>query len=152
MKRLTVSACAALVACAALALKAEEAKKVELKCPVSGAAAKADKTVEFNGGKVQFCCDNCPKAFSADTAKYATKANAQLIQSGQAKQVKCPLSGGKLNPDTKVSVAGVDVQFCCNMCKGKVTAAKDDAQLALVFSNDAFKKGFEVAKEKEKDQ
>ena len=150
MKRFTASACAALIACAALALRAEEAKKVELKCPVSGQAAKADHTVDFNGGKVQFCCDKCPKAFSADTAKFATKANAQLIASGQAKQVKCPLSGGKLNPEAKKTVASVEVQFCCNMCKGKVEKAQGDDQLALVFSNEAFKKGFEIKKEEAK--
>jgi hypothetical protein len=145
MKRITALACSALVVCAAFSLQAEE-KKAELKCPVSGAAAKMDHAVEHNGGKVYFCCDKCPEAFKADTAKFATKANAQLVASGQAKQVKCPLSGGKLNPEAKVTVASTEVQFCCNNCKGKVAAAKGDEQLNLVFSDAAFKKGFEVKK------
>ena len=28
-------------------------------CPFSGGEIKADKTVEFKGAKVAFCCDNC---------------------------------------------------------------------------------------------
>ena len=88
------------------------------------------------------------KAFiiAADTAKFAGKANAQLVQSGQAKQVKCPLSGGKLNPEQKTTVAGVEVGFCCDKCKGKVEGATGDEQLNLVLSDAAFKKGFEIKK------
>jgi len=109
------------------------------------AAAKADKSVSYKGGKVFFCCDNCPKKFDAE--KNATAANHQLVQSGQAKQAKCPLSGGDLNPDTKIKVAGAEVSFCCNMCKGKVNDAKGDAQIEMVFSNKAFEKaGFKVGK------
>jgi YHS domain-containing protein len=109
------------------------------------AAAKADKSVSYKGGKVFFCCDNCPKKFDAE--KNATAANHQLVQSGQAKQAKCPLSGGDLNADTKIKVAGAEVAFCCNMCKGKVMEAKGDAQIDMVFSNKAFEKaGFKVGK------
>jgi hypothetical protein len=150
MKRFTALAGAALIACAAFGLRAAEESKVELKCPVSGQPAKADKTLEHNGATVEFCCENCPKAFKADTAKFAAKANAQIVLSGQAKQVKCPLSGGKLNPEMKSTVAGVEVQFCCDKCKGKVDAAKGDEQANLVLSDAAFKKGFEVKKAEEK--
>ena len=67
---------------------------------MSGKAVDATKTVEFNGGKVAFCCENCPKAFNADSAKFAAKANLQLVQSGQLKQVKCPLTGKPTAPPT----------------------------------------------------
>ncbi|MBX3444444.1 MAG: YHS domain-containing protein [Planctomyces sp.] len=148
MKRITALASVAVLLCAAIGLRAEEEKKKDdLKCPVSGAKVKMDQTVEHNGAKVYFCCENCPKAFKADTAKYAVKANAQIVASGQATQVKCPLSGGKLNPDAKSTVSGVEVQFCCNNCKGKVDKATGDDQLALVFSDEAFKKGYDVGKE-----
>ena len=109
-----------LFACAAFAIAAEE-KKADLKCPVSGAPAKTEHAVNFNGGKVYFCCGN-----------------------GQATQTKCPLSGGKVNAAQKVTVAGVEVQFCCMNCKGKVEKATGDEQAKLVFSDAAFKKGFEV--------
>ena len=90
--------------------------------------------------------ENDRVAFKADTAKYATKANHQLVETKQAKLTACPLTGGKLNPETKIQVAGLDVCFCCNNCKGKVEKAKGDEQLDLVFGDKAFEKGFKVEK------
>ena len=67
--------------------------------------------------------------------------------SGKAKQAKCPLSGGDLNKETEISIAGAKVQFCCNNCKGKAEKAKGDEQVNLVFGADAWKKGgFKVGK------
>ena len=110
-------------------------------------AAKADKTRDYRDGKVFFCCDNCPKKFDADKKSFATKANAQLVQTEQAKQAKCPLTGKDLDKDTEITVSGAKVQFCCNNCKGKVEKAKGDEQLELVFSDKAFEKaGFKVEK------
>jgi hypothetical protein len=35
-------------------------KQVEqTNCPISGTAIKADKTIEFKGASIAFCCDNC---------------------------------------------------------------------------------------------
>jgi YHS domain-containing protein len=143
MKLFSSLAVLGLFATAALGFAADE-KKDELKCPVSGKPALKEKAVDFNGGKVYFCCENCPKAFEKDSAKYAEKANAQLILSGQATQTKCPLSGGKINPEKTATVSGVEVKFCCEKCQGKVQAAKGDEQAKLVFSNENFKKGWEV--------
>lgn len=42
-------------------------------CPVSGKAIVADKVVEHEGKKVYFCCENCPKAFAKDPAKFLAK-------------------------------------------------------------------------------
>jgi len=127
---------------------AADVKLDGVKCIVAAKnAAKADKTRDYKGGKVFFCCDNCPKKFDEDTKAFATKANAQLVQTGQAKQAKCPISGEALNKDTEITVAGAKVQFCCNMCKGKVEKAEGDAQLDLVFGDKAFEKaGFKVEK------
>src|SRR5689334_5578476 len=77
-------------------------KKVTPKCPVSGNKIDKDASVDFNGGKVYFCCNNCPTKFKDDTDKFAAKANFQLYVTGQAKIVKCPFSGEKLNTDTKI--------------------------------------------------
>src|SRR5260221_5220632 len=83
---------AASVALLATSLYAADAIKLDgIKCPVAGTkAAKAGTEVDYKGGKVFFCCDNCPKAFAADKAKFAEKANHQLAATKQAKQVKCP--------------------------------------------------------------
>ncbi len=148
MKRFAAALCLLMVAGFVVA---EEAKKFEQKCVVSGGAAKEDKTVEYKGGKVYFCCENCPKAFEKDVKKYSTKANHQLVATGQAKQAKCPLSGGKLNAEKTVKVGGVEVQFCCEKCQGAVAKAEGDAQIELVFSDTAFEKaGYEVPKKEEK--
>jgi len=126
---------------------AAEEKKDPLKgitCPISGKAVKAGATADYKGGKLYFCCGGCSGAFAKDTAKHAAKANHQLVATGQAKQTGCPLTGNKLNPATVISVGNVKVCFCCNGCKGKVTAAKGDEQLELVFGK-KFDKAFKVS-------
>lgn len=135
----------AVFAVGLIAIAAEETKFKAL-CPLSGKAVLEDKTADYKGAKVQFCCPNCPGAFSKDPAKFAVKANHQLAGTGQFVQTKCPLSGGKLNPEQFVTVSDVKVQFCCENCKGKVDAAKGDEQLSLVFADKAFDKGFELKK------
>lgn len=130
-------------------LTAEEKDKLNgAKCPISGKAAVADHTAAYRDAKVYLCCGGCPDAFTKDKAKYSTKANHQLVQTGQAKQEKCPLSGGELNADAVATVAGVKVTFCCNNCKGKVEKAEGDEKLELAFADKAFDKGFKVAKKK----
>lgn len=115
-------------------------KKIDCKCPVSGAPAKEASAVAYKGANVYFCCNNCPKAFAANTEKFAAKANAQLLQTAQAVQVACPLSGKACNPEKTAEVAGVKVAFCCDGCKGKTEKAAAADALAMVFG--AFDKGF----------
>jgi YHS domain-containing protein len=121
------------------------ADKVSLegvKCLVAGAKdAKAENSVDYLEGKVYFCCQNCPKAFANDKAKFATKANHQLVATKQYEQGVCPFSGGKLDPSTSIEIAGTKVAFCCNNCKGKAEKMKDDEKLESVFGEKAFAKG-----------
>ncbi len=113
------------------------------KCPVSGKPVKADDWLAFDGGKVYFCCENCPTAFKKDTSKYAAKAHLQMVQTGQLKEVACPLTGKPLNPSTAIDVGGVQVAFCCNTCKGKVQKASGDDQINMVFKD--VSKGYKPA-------
>jgi hypothetical protein len=142
----------AALACAVLFVATLAAADVQLKgvkCLLNPkAGAKAEQSVEYKEGKVFFCCGNCLKKFKGDTAKFAGAANSQLVATKQYKQKACPLTGGKLNPTTAIKVGAVKVAFCCNNCKGKAEKASGDDQLQLVFSDKAFKKGFEVAKKK----
>ncbi len=133
--------------------KAEKAKDplAGAKCPVSGEEISKDSHVDYKGGKLYFCCNGCAAKFQKDKAKYAIKANYQLVATGQAKQKGCPLSGGKLNAATKTKVCGVDVAFCCNHCQAKVKEAKEEKQLELVFGGKNFDKAFEVKNEVKKD-
>src|SRR3972149_4032660 len=118
----TLSVAVALMfACAAISAEkdAKEKKAYEPKCPVSGKAGSKDHVVKHNGGDVQFCCGNCPAEFEKNTAKYAVKANMQLLGTKQDKEVKCPLTGKALNGETVTEVDGLKVCFCCNGCKAK---------------------------------
>ncbi len=148
MKRISL-----LLVTLAFAMTSAYAADVKLdgvKCIVAtGKPANAEKSRDYKGGKVYFCCDNCPKAFDGDQAKYSTKANAQLVQTAQAKQGKCPISGQDVDTTKELTVGGAKVQFCCDMCKGKVEKASDEDKLKLCFSDEAFKKGeFKVEKAK----
>ena len=157
MKKLLAGvACLTIAAFSLQAVHSEDAAKketeeVKLLCPVSGKPVQMDKFVAYKGGKVYLCCGGCPAVFKKDPAKYAVKANHQLVASGQYVETGCPISGGKLNPETAITLAGVKVAFWCNNCKGKVEGEKDaDAQMELVFSDKAFEKGFKPKKSAKK--
>lgn len=136
---------------------ADEIKLDGVKCVMNPkAAAKAEKSVDYRGGKVFFCCDNCPKAFAkkieAGDKVVAAKANAQLVATGQAKQSNCPISGAPLNEEQTIKVAGAAISFCCPDCKAKVMNMEGDEQLLAAFGDEAFKKaGFVVAGEDKDD-
>lgn len=130
---------AAVFGCCAAAAAADAP---QLKCPVCGLATTKNHVAEHHGGKVYFCGDPCAKAFAANAKKFTAKANVQMIQSGQFKQVDCPLEGYTLNPVTAIEVAGVKVLFCCKGCRNVVALAKKEDQIDLVFNDKAFKKGF----------
>lgn len=141
------------VALLAVSLVAAEIKLEGVKCVMNPKAnAKMEKSLEYKGGKVFFCCDNCPKGFTskikAGDEVVAAKGNKQLIQTGQAKQQKCPFTGGPMKE--KLTVAGAEIQFCCNNCKGKAEKMEGDKQLVALFGDKAYKKaGFEVGEKKE---
>ena len=117
-----------------------------LKCPISGKKVVADKTKDYKDGQVYFCCPGCPGQFDASNEEHAAKGNYQLAATGQYKLEKCVLTGGKLNPATKIAVgyAEVAICFCCNNCKGKAEKAED--QVSFLFANKTFDKGYKLAK------
>ena len=85
---LVALAAAALVWGSALVAQEKKAaddaeKKFTATCPVSGGPAKEASSVKFRGKNLYFCCDNCPKAYRADRAKFRAKANRQLLETGQ---------------------------------------------------------------------
>lgn len=134
----------ALVACVTMINAEDKADSLSgVTCPVSGKKINPEATADYKDGKVYFCCPGCPGAFAGNTTKFATKANHQLVATGQYVEKACPLAGKKLNPETAVDVGGVEVSFCCNGCKGKVEKAEGDAKLDLVFADAPFAKGFE---------
>ena len=133
----------ALLAIGTVAIAAVKAPG-DVKCPVSGGPAKADKSAKYDGGNVYFCCGNCPKTFQADPTKFAAKAHQQMVATGELKQKGCPFSGKPVNPSTMLSIGDAEVGFCCNVCKGKVEKASADEQVDMVFKD--ISKGFQAAK------
>jgi YHS domain-containing protein len=140
--------CVAILLVAAATVVAADVELKDVKCVVADKAADMEKSADYKGGKVYFCCGNCASKFAGDTKKFATKANHQLVATKQFEQKSCPFSGGDLNPETALKLAGVKVAFCCNNCKGKVDSAEKDAKkLELVFNDKAFAKGFKKKSE-----
>ena len=145
MKRFLAMFCAVLIT--AVAVNVNAGPKLDgVKCPVSGKKVLADKTVDYKGGKVYFCCPGCPGAFAKSTTKFAAKANHQLVQTGQFKQAKCPLAGRAVNPDKTSDVAGVKVGVCCGGCLAKLGKIED--KITTVFNDATFAKSFVKVKAK----
>lgn len=129
-----VFAWAAVLSFAGATLAGDEAK-----CPVSGKPIDKSVSIDYEGAKLYFCCDGCPDGFAAKKEKLAAKANLQLVQTKQAVQVGCPMSGEACGDATE-TVEGVKVCFCCENCSGSVAKAEDKVESA--FGEKAFAKGF----------
>ncbi len=127
-------------------LRAADEKAPALKCPVSGHPATTDHAVDYDGGKVYFCCDDCPKEFAKDKDKFAAKAHHQMVATGQLVEAKCPLTGRPINAEMTVTIDGVPVAFCCANCKKKIEAMAADQQVETVFKD--VSKGYKLADKK----
>jgi hypothetical protein len=127
--------------------KTDAKSKTEVKplCAVTGKAIDRKIAIEYKSGEVYFSSPEAMKKFQDDVEKYAAKANLQLVVTGQARQTACPLMGKPVVPGKSVVVAGVRVELCCDMCKTKVTKAKPDEQLEMIFGK-GFDKGYTVKK------
>jgi YHS domain-containing protein len=119
-----------------------------IKCLLDGEAqVVADAAVDYRGGKVYFCCEHCADEFKSKmsdaTSDLLTKANHQLVVTGQFVQTACPLTGKPVAAGMTADVGGVKVAFCCGSCQGAVQSQPDLAgKVQKVFSNAAFEKGF----------
>ncbi|MEZ6137231.1 MAG: hypothetical protein R3C53_20265 [Pirellulaceae bacterium] len=143
---------------ASLSIAASGVSLEGVKCLIAASKdAKEDKASEWKEGDVFFCCDNCKSKFEKMTKgekeELAPKANAQLVATKQYEQKACPFTGGKLNSETKIKVAGAEVAFCCNNCKGKAEKMKEDEQVKEIFGEKAFKNAkFEPVKKEKEDK
>lgn len=123
--------------------KEGKARKQEITCPVMGGKINPEISVDYKDGKIYFCCADCVGEFKEHTAKYAAKANAQLVSTKQYVQKACPLTGRPVAEGKQSEVAGIAVGVCCGGCQSKINGAdNDDERLRLVFSDAAFEKGF----------
>lgn len=117
-----------------------------IKCMMCKMPVSEQTAADYKGGKVYFGCAGCVDEFKKNTAKYAAAANAQLVATKQARQRACPMMGKPCKKDVTAKVAGVTVAFCCARCKSSVAKLDEKAQIAKIFGEDGFKKGFEIVK------
>ena len=115
-----------------------------IKCPVMGSrGASAKHSVDYLDGKIYLCCPRCLQKFSDANDKYSTKANHQLVVTGQYVQTRCPSGANIENSNHKLKVAGVEVVFCDEEEMKKVAdAANDELKIRQVFASTAFEKAF----------
>ncbi len=117
-------------------------------CMMTKKDVKKEQAVAYRDAEVYFCCPKCKGNFEKDTAKFAVKANQQLVQTKQFVQTKCPFSGEDVDAAQKVKIGEVEVSFCCENCVKKVNGEKDDeAKAKLVFGDESFEKGFAKAED-----
>ncbi|MFK7770024.1 MAG: hypothetical protein AB8B55_22640 [Mariniblastus sp.] len=121
-----------------------------IKCIVNGKkSAEPESFVEYQGGKVYFCCSHCVETFKEDLklkkeAKYTMMANHQLVVTGQFVQKGCPMSGSAIEENLTAKVGATKVGFCCEGCRDKVANAETlEEKAKMVFSHAAFKNAFE---------
>lgn len=104
---------------------------INAKCPVSDKDVDPTKVLLFAGKSfgVGFCCDNCPKAFEKDPAKYLAKitpaaAPKAAAPAAPAKIVntKCPRTGNPVNAALTAVHDGKTIGFCSEECQGKFKA------------------------------
>lgn len=115
-----------------------------VKCVVDG-DRNADEQfkVEHADGEIYFCCKGCSATFEANAADYHTRANHQLVVTGQYQQTACPVAGEDFDLAQTAKVGGVEVAFCCASCKSMIDSAADlPAKAELVFGTVAFKRAF----------
>ena len=119
-------------------------------CPISGNPISEDASAKHLDGRVFFCCERCLAAFEKTPAKYAPKANFQLVATEQYRQKGCPMSGKPTKVGTEIAAAvgeaEVEVGFCCKNCRGAAAGKEGDERLQMLFGKKAFAKAFEVAK------
>ncbi len=137
--RLAALACSLVIATTgSVVALAETLDLTGIHCLFADKAVNPEKSADYKDGKVYFCCGNCLGKFKESPEEVCIQRHMQLVATKQYVQKSCPLSGGPLNPDTKLKVGDADVTFCCNNCKGKVAGAEPAEQLEMGFSDKAF--------------
>jgi YHS domain-containing protein len=114
-------------------------------CPVSGQklGSMGDPIIHVTaeGREVRFCCDGCPKKFTAEPAKYLAKIDEKIIAAQTAFYPlhTCAVSGEELVKGEAVDYVYGNrlVRLCCHDCErgvkrspDKVLAKLDEAVVA----------------------
>ena len=127
--------------------RADDAKSdSDMKCPVSGKPASKDHAVDYDGGKVYFCCDDCPKAFQKDPSKYAAKAHLQMALTGQLDANRLPLQPQAGQPREDSRCRRREGRLLLRRLREGVEGMSQDDLIKKVFTD--ISKTFKVAESK----
>lgn len=103
----------------------------------------ADYAIEFNGGSLFLCCQQCRNEFDRTVPEQVCAANRQLVRTGQFAQTACPFSGRPVLDGATTKIGDLEIGFCNLGCRDKVRDAADDgARTGMVFGEQAFANGF----------
>lgn len=134
---------------ATLTLPQPQVDLTGIKCVVQGErSAIQTATVGYKNGRIYLCSDHCAEAFKQDVelaadARFAVKANHQLVLTGQYVQKVCPISGKAVDEIHNLTIAAVEIGFGCAQCRAKVSELETiEEKVALLFSDEAFEKAF----------
>ena len=115
-----------------------------IKCVVSGKTVTRDCVAAYKKGNVYFDCNSSRLEFLQHQSKFTTKANHQLVVTGQYLQARCPfrqVAVAELDP--VVSLAGVKIRFCCQGCQSKLSDLNSvEQQISFLFADERFKDVF----------
>ena len=121
-------------------------------CAVSGEVIEGDykeESAKYKEGEVYFCCGGCKMDFEEDPSKFSTTSNFQLLATKQYSANNIyPVSGRKIKNKKEVVIESISVALCCAGCVKKVN--KTDNKVSMIFSDNAFDKGFSKTKSKSK--
>lgn len=122
----------------------KEAKKEEKKdaaagpvCPVSNEPIDGKTFVRYQGQRVYMCCSDCTAEFNKSPEKFAKAIKAQWdAMPVYRAQVKCPVTGEKINPAVYVEEPRYDLCFANEEAKAKFTKDRKayEAKLADCFT------------------
>ena len=82
------------------------------KCLISGDNIDEDEFVNYKDGKIYFCCEMCKADFLDEKSnKFSSKANYQLVSSGQYIQQSCPMTGKGIDKTKNITIGRTRRRF-----------------------------------------
>ena len=133
------------VVVATLSLPPSQVDLTGIKCVVEGErAAIQSAAADYKNGKVYLSSDHCADAFKKDAeepddAKFAIKANHQLVLTGQYVQKGCPITGEAVDENLSMTLGAVKIGFSSAASQAKIDQLETfEEKATLLFSDAAF--------------
>jgi len=103
------------------------ADPINKKCPVSGKDVNKEKTSEYEGQLIGFCCDDCKGKFDKEPAKYIGKVKEFKKKKAEVEEIrfddpinkKCPITGKDIVAGRTSEYKKQTIGFCCKDCVDK---------------------------------